>query len=64
MMPERAPPTPQQYASAMSHALPVASCCTQARSGTPEPSVNWRRTMWPGPLGAHMMTLTSSGGTM
>ena len=48
----------------MSQASPVASWATQMRSGTPEPSVYWRRTMWPGPFGAHMMTFTSSGGVM
>ena len=63
-MPERAPPKPHAYESARSHADPVWSCSTQARSGTPEPSVYWRRTMWPGPFGAIMTTSTNSGGLM
>src|SRR6478735_4754116 len=32
------------------------------RPGTPEPSVYWRRTRWPGPLGATRATPTSAGG--
>lgn len=32
----------------------------RARLDTPGPSASWRRTMWPGFLGAHMMALTSS----
>lgn len=32
----------------------------RARLDTPDPSASWRRTMWPGFLGAHMMALTSS----
>ena len=44
--------------------MPVASWYTAMRFGTPEPSVNTRRTMWPGPFGAIMMTSTSAGGTI
>ena len=43
---------------------PVASWWTAIRPGTPLPSVNWRRTRWPGPLGAIMTTSTSGGGTI
>ena len=32
-------------------------------AGTPLPSTYWRRTMWPGPFGATMITSTSGGGT-
>ena len=31
-------------------------------AGTPLPSVNCRRTMWPGPFGATMPTVTFAGG--
>ena len=34
------------------------------RLGTPLPSMYWRRTVWPGPLGATMMMFTFFGGTM
>ena len=43
---------------------PDASWFTQMRHGTPAPSVNTRRTMWPGPFGAIMTTSTSAGGSM
>ena len=42
-------------------ALPVASCSTAISPGTPLPSVNWRRTRWPGPLGATIPTSTPGG---
>ena len=32
--------------------MPVASWWIAIRPGTPRPSANWRRTRWPGPLGA------------
>ena len=31
--------------------MPLASWWTATRPGTPAPSVNWRRTRWPGPFG-------------
>ena len=44
-------------------ALPVASCSTAIRPGTPLPSVYWRRTRWPGPFGATIATSTPTGGS-
>ncbi len=64
MTPARAPPMPHAYDSATSLAAPDASWFTQMRHGTPAPSVNTRRTMWPGPFGAIMTTSTSAGGSM
>ena len=48
----------------MSRAFPVASWWTAIRQGTPRPSANWRRTRWPGPLGATMPTSTPGGGSI
>ena len=36
---------------------------TATRPGTPEPSRYWRRTRWPGPLGATSATSTPAGGS-
>ena len=44
--------------------MPVASWWTAIRQGTPRPSANWRRTRWPGPLGATMPTSTPGGGSI
>ena len=48
----------------MSSASPVASCSTATRHGTPLPARYSLRTVWPGPLGAIMMTFTFFGGLM
>ena len=50
--------------SALARALPLASCSTATRAGTPPPSVKTSRTRWPGALGATSETSTSSGGVM
>ena len=42
--------------------MPLASWWTAIRQGTPLPSSYWRRTRWPGPLGATMPTSTPGGG--
>src|SRR5215469_11316258 len=60
--PARVPPMPLAYDSASASALPDASCSTATSIGTPRPSLNWRRTRWPGALGATMHTSTSDGG--
>ena len=58
------PPTPMAYASATSRLLPDGSWWMAMRQGTPPPRSYSHRTVWPGPLGATMMTFTSSGGLM
>ena len=60
--PARVPPIALAYDRASASALPVASCSTATRQGTPLPSTYWRRTRWPGPFGATIATSTSAGG--
>src|SRR4029450_6971108 len=48
-------------ALARSQALPGASWAPATSTGVPWPFSNWRRTRWPGPLGATMATSTLSG---
>ena len=64
MTPARVPPIASAYDSASSLACPVASCSTAISVGTPPPSVYVRRTRWPGPFGAIMITSTPSGAAM
>ena len=44
--------------------MPVASWWMATRPGTPLPSLNWRRTRWPGLFGAIMPTSTSDDGSI
>ena len=41
--------------------MPLASCSTATRAGTPPPSVKTSRTRWPGALGATRETSTVGG---
>ena len=54
---------PLAHASAIFLACLLGFWYTAMSAGTPLPSTYWRRTMWPGPFGATMMTSTSVGGT-
>ena len=44
--------------------LPVASCSTATRPGTPVPCCTALRKLWPGDFGATINTSTSAGGTI
>ena len=61
-MPVRPPPIADAYESAISFALPVASCLIAIKSGIPPPYTNSERTVCPGALGAIIMTSKSSLG--
>ena len=62
--PARAAPMPAAYASARPWAFPVASWCTAISAGVPMPCSYVRRTRWPGPFGAIIVTSTPSGGAI